>query len=94
MRRILLVVVVAALMVISSVGYAFGAANPDSNGGQGTGQTKAQQNCGSTGFRQNQNGQDGGQTGSPNDEKQQGEAVTNCDHFWNDAGSNGPPQNP
>jgi hypothetical protein len=94
MRRILLVLAAAALMVTSSVGYAFGAANPDSNGGHGKGQTKAQLNCGSTAQRQNQNGQDGAQTGSPNDEKQQGEAVTNCDHFWNGAGSNGPLQNP
>jgi hypothetical protein len=90
MRRILLVLAVGAIMVLSSVSYAFAYANPDNNGNAGNapGQANAQANCFETIQEQNASGQTGAQTGSPNDEKQLDTAVTNCDHFWDNAGSN------
>jgi hypothetical protein len=90
MRRILLVLAVGAIMVLSSVSYAFAYANPDNNGNAGNapGQQQAVGNCGQNIQKQNANGQTGSQTGSPNDEKQLNTAVTNCDHFWDNAGSN------
>jgi len=71
-------------MVLSSVSYAFAAANPDNNGNGSSapGQANAGQNCGQNVNKQNANGQTGSETGSPNDSKQLNTAVTNCDHFW------------
>jgi hypothetical protein len=54
MRRILLVVAVGAIMVLSSVSYAFAYANPgnEGNGSSAPGQSNAQANCADTIERQ------------------------------------------
>ena len=48
----------------------------------GPGNPQAAANCQRVIAKQNQKGQTGAQTGSPNDKKQADTAVTNCDHFW------------
>ncbi len=58
------------------------------NSGTAPGQANAVQNCEKNFEKQEANGQTGSQTGSANDEKQRNAAVTNCDHFWDLAGSN------
>jgi hypothetical protein len=64
MRRILLVLAVGAIMVLSSVSYAFAYANPDNegNGSSAPGQSNAEANC------------------ANNVEKQGGKGPTNCNH--------------
>jgi hypothetical protein len=79
-RRIFLVVAVGAIMVLSSVSYAFAAANPNSNGNAGNapGQVQAQENCSNAIDKQEENGVEAG--GGP--KAGTGEAPLNCDHFF------------
>jgi hypothetical protein len=79
MRRILLVLAVGAIMVLSSVSYAFAEANPDSSGDAGTapGQTNASQNCSDNVLKQFGEGQTPG-----GGDKEDFVGPTNCDHFW------------
>ncbi len=90
MKRILLVMSVAALMaamMVASAGNAFAiAGNPNAAGAPG--QAKAGENCLETTFRQSAQGVIGTTTGSPQVEKQLPTGVANCDHFWQVAGSN------
>jgi hypothetical protein len=77
MRRILLVLAVGAIMVLSSVSYAFAYANPDNNGNAGNapGQATAQDNCGQTINKQEENGVAAG-----GGHKEGVPAPTNCDN--------------
>ena len=90
MKRIVSVLTVAAIvvaMLAASAGNAFAfAGNP--NGADAPGQAKAVENCFETIARQDAKGVTGTTTGSPKDEKLLPTAVTNCDHFWQAAGSN------
>jgi hypothetical protein len=81
MRRILLVVAVGAIMVLSSVSYAFAYANPDNNGkaADAPGQVNAQENCVNAVVSQGDKGVEAGggpKAGTDN-------APLNCDHFYN-----------
>ena len=76
MRRILLVLAVAAIMVLSSVSYAFAYANPGNqgNGSSAPGQSSARANCSANIGKQDENGVSAGgghKEGIP--------APTNCD---------------
>ena len=79
MRRILLVLAVGAIMVLSSVSYAFAEANPDNSGNAGTapGQATATSNCGENILNQFGNEVSGG-----GGDKEGILGPTNCDHFW------------
>ena len=74
--------VVLGLLFVLSTSTGSVSANHDS------GNPNATANCDRVIGKQNANGQTGSNTGSPNDEKQLDTAVTNCDHFWQAAGSN------
>jgi hypothetical protein len=76
MRRILLVLAVAAIMVLSSVSYAFAYANPDNNGNAGNapGQATAQDNCSQNITKQEDKGVEAG-----GGHKEGILAPTNCD---------------
>jgi hypothetical protein len=67
-------------MVLSSVSYAFAAANPNSNGNAGNapGQQMAQENCTNAIAKQEAKGVEAG--GGP--KAGTGEAPLNCDHFF------------
>jgi len=80
MRRILLVLAVGAIMVLSSVSYAFAEANPDNNGNAANapGQVNAETNCANAIDKQEENGVEAG--GGP--KAGTGEAPINCDHFF------------
>jgi hypothetical protein len=82
MRRLLLVVAVGAIMLLSSVSYAFAYANPNNNGnaGDAPGQVTATDNCENAIDTQEENGVVAG--GGPKAET--GEAPINCDHFFQD----------
>ena len=74
MKRILSVLLVAALMVaMLSVGA--GSAFAKS--------FQAVENCGQNVNKQYERGQTGSETGSAKDKKQDDAAVTNCDQAWN-----------
>ena len=73
MKRILSVLLVAALMVaMLSVGAGSAFARS----------SQAVENCGENVGKQYDRGQTGSQTGSANDKKQDNSAVTNCDQGW------------
>jgi hypothetical protein len=81
MRRILLVVAVGAIMVLSSVSYAFAYANPNNNGNAENppGQEIAEENCVNAVVRLGDKGVEAGggpKAGTDN-------APLNCDHFFN-----------
>lgn len=80
MRRILWVLAVGAIMLLSSVSYAFAYANPGNNGNAGNapGQTNAQANCEQNIGKQIEKGVSAG--GGP---KEGVPAPTNCDHYFN-----------
>jgi hypothetical protein len=92
LRRKLLVPffsLITASMLTLGAGPAFGFAQPGAgNSGNAPGQANSQANCSENIGKQNVNGQTGANTGSANDEKQLDTAITNCDHFWDFAGSN------
>jgi hypothetical protein len=74
MKRISSVLLVAALMVaMLSVGAGSAFAKSD----------RAVENCEDNIDKQEERGLLGSETGSAKDKKQQDEAVTNCDQFWN-----------
>ena|SRR5215211_3379029 len=79
MRRILLVLAVGAIMVLSSVSYAFAEANPDNNGNAANapGQVNAETNCDNVIETQEGSVEAGGGPKAGT-----GEAPTNCDHFF------------
>ena len=79
MRRILLVLAVAAIMVVSSVSYASAEANPNNqgNGSSAPGQSKAQANCDNTVAKQDAKDVSAG--GGPKVDQQ---GPTNCDHIF------------
>ena len=84
MRRILLVVAVGAIMVLSSVSYAFAYANPGNNGNPPNppaGQSNAQATCASAIDKQEEKGVEAG--GGPKDLPTT-DAPLNCDHIWQD----------
>jgi hypothetical protein len=72
------------LLVLSTIGVPTGSvlANHDNSN------PNAAVNCERVLVNQNAKGQTGFQTGSANDEKQTITAVTNCDHMWQEGGSN------
>ena len=80
MRRIVLLVVVAlvmaAMMVMGNVSYAFAFAAPGSNGAQGQGQENALLNCADNTVKQENMGVSAG--GGP---KEGTLGPANCDHF-------------
>jgi hypothetical protein len=80
MRRILLVLAVGAIMVLSSVSYAFAEANPNNNGNAANapGQVNADANCGNAIDKQEDKGVEAG--GGP--KAGTDEAPINCDHFF------------
>jgi hypothetical protein len=82
MRRILLVVAVGAIMVLSSVSYAFAGANPNNNGNaeDAPGQGIAGTNCDNAIDKQGAKGVEAG--GGP--KAGTGEAPNNCEHFFQD----------
>jgi len=82
----LLLVAVAVPALGGGSVYAF--TNGGGNSANAPGQANAIANCADNIGKQNANGQTGSDTGSANDEKQLNTAVTNCDHFWDGAGSN------
>jgi uncharacterized membrane protein len=79
MRRILLVVAVGAILVLSSVSYAFAEANPNNNGNaeSAPGQEIAEDNCNGAIAQQGENDVSAG--GGP---KEDVSSPTNCDHFF------------
>jgi hypothetical protein len=81
MRRILLVLAVGAIMVLSSVSYAFAYANPNNNGKaeEAPGQVNADRNCGNVVEKQEAKGVEAGGGPKAGDDD---EAPVNCDHFW------------
>jgi hypothetical protein len=86
--KLLFVTVLAMLLLTLGVGSALASAPGNTPGANAPGQANARQNCSANINKQNANGQTGSNTGSANDEKQLNTAVTNCDHFWEAAGSN------
>ena len=82
MRRILVVVAVGAIMVLSSVSYAFAEANPDSSGDASTapGQENASLNYSDNILKQFGQGQTPG-----GGDKEDFVGPTNCDHFWQES---------
>jgi hypothetical protein len=82
MRRILLVLAVGAIMVLSSVSYAFAEANPNNNGNaeSAPGQVMAEENCTNAIDKQEDKGVVAG--GGPKAETEEPEAPINCDHFF------------
>ena len=89
MKKIVAAVGTAVAALALSAGPALGYAQPGAgNSGSAPGQAKARANCVENILKQNANGQTGSNTGSANDKKQLATAVTNCDHFWDGAGSN------
>jgi hypothetical protein len=84
MRRILLVVAVGAIMVLSSVSYAFAYANPDNQGNPPNpppGQGIAHETCADAIDTQEDNEVEAG--GGPKDLPTI-DAPLNCDHVWQD----------
>ena len=75
MRRVLLVLTMAAMLVMGNVSYAFAYANPDSNG-HGQGQKIAKGNCTENFQKQRDKELEAG--GGP---KADSFGPTNCDHF-------------
>ncbi len=88
-KKIVAAVGTAVTALALSAGPALGYAQPGAGkSGSAPGQANAVANCIENILKQNANGQTGSETGSANDEKQLPTAVTNCDHFWDFAGSN------
>ena len=83
MRRILLILAVGAIMVLSSVSYAFAQANPNNNGNpeNAPGQVIAEENCDNAIHKQEDKGVEPG--GGKKAEEEPGAAPANCDHFFN-----------
>ena len=70
-------------VAILFAGGTYATSNGGGNSANAPGQANAIANCTANINKQNANGQTGANTGSANDKKQSGTAVTNCDHFWN-----------
>ena len=73
---------VTMTLVFSGGSSALAFSNGGGESGTAPGQANAIANCVENILKQNANGQTGANTGSANDSKPQGTAVTNCDGFF------------
>jgi hypothetical protein len=82
MRRILLVLAVGAIMVLSSVSYAFAVPNTDNNGNatSAPGVQHSKPNCGANVDKQAENGVS---AGGGKKEGSEPSSPANCDHRFN-----------
>jgi hypothetical protein len=88
MRRILLVLAVGAIMVLSSVSYAFAEANPNNNrkAEDAPGQVIAETNCGNAIDKQEEQKDEKGVAAGGGPKAGTGLAPLNCDHYFQQEG--------
>ncbi len=90
-KKVLTAVGLVAVALALGTGPASGIGQPGAgNSESAPGRAKASENCSNVIDRQDspQKNLWGSETGSANDEKQANRSVTNCDHYWDSAGSN------